>query len=53
MGNHFYIKWAGESYIPISVLENYCKNKNLSLTHCTSFLAQGNYMHEIFRIKKL
>jgi 2-polyprenyl-3-methyl-5-hydroxy-6-metoxy-1,4-benzoquinol methylase len=50
---HIWSRFFGESYIPISVLENYCKNKNLSLTHCTSFLAQGNYMHEIFRIKKL
>jgi hypothetical protein len=50
---HIWERFYGVSYIKESDLMDYCEKNNLVLNKHISFVAQGGYVHEIFKINKL
>jgi SAM-dependent methyltransferase len=54
--NHQPLIWErfyGTSHITHNFLQEYCDHSGLKLEHHTTFVAQGNHKHEIFKITKL
>ena len=49
---HIWERFYGKSYIQESELNDYCKNNNLKIHKHISFTAQGEHVHEIFKITK-
>lgn len=50
---HIWERFYGESYIALSDLNTYCNENNVHLEKHMDFEAQGNYIHQIFKITKL
>jgi hypothetical protein len=50
---HIWERFYGESYITLVDLQTYCDEHNVNLEKHTEFIAQGGYIHQIFKINKL
>lgn len=50
---HIWERFYGESYITLTELETYCNENNILLEKHMDFIAQGGYIHQIFKINKL